>query len=337
MGKERVPLWDNLKFFAIICILVMHSTIPYAMDGMKLMKYCQTFINLYPMTLFTIISGFWFKEKPIKILVILFLWPCLLFTIVNGILGETSPHFPNYMKEFMFKAGYAMWYLLALFIFSIATKLLNKKFSATAIMVLALVVAIAIGSLPIPNRFLDIQRISCLFPSFIFGVWLRTVVCKGTSTLPLLENTNLLGRMKISYRECCIFILFCVLVNLACYYLFPTLKHFDSFTTYYGLNFKAACFKWFLYIIRIIACTCLIFVVPNKKYWFTEYGSRTMNVYLLHMLVIFPLSWGLLYNYRNEWYGEVAFFLLIPLLCSLFISSAVDRFMKKILLTKLIN
>lgn len=193
MEKERVYLWDNLKFFSIICILVLHSTIPYAMDGMLVMKYGQTFINLYPMTLFAIISGFWFKERSTKKLAILFLWPCLLLTIVNGILGVTSPHFPDYLEKFMFKAGYAMWYLLALFLFSIVIRQINSKISATAILIIATLIAMLIGVLPIPNRFFDIQRISSLFPSFAFGYWLRTVVCKNSITLPSLDGVKQWG------------------------------------------------------------------------------------------------------------------------------------------------
>lgn len=338
MEKERVYLWDNLKFFSIICILVLHSTIPYAMDGMALMYYGQTFINLYPMTMFAIISGFWFKERSIKNLAILFLWPCVLFTIINGVLGITSPHFTDYLGNFMFKAGYAMWYLLALFLFSIVLRQLNKRNNATTILIIAVAFAMTIGVLPIPNRFFDIQRISSLFPSFAFGFWLRKAVCKNSVTLPSLDGVKQWGGVTISYRTLCIVILsFCILINLACYRLFPGLKGFDSFTAYYGLNIKAAGFKWFMYIIRIVACTCIILLVPNKKYWYTKYGSRTMNVYLLHMLIIFPLTWGIIYPYRNEWYGMLACFVLTPLLCTLFMSAPVDRFMKKILLTKFIK
>ena len=64
--KERVFLWDNLKFFSIICILFLHSTMPYNGQRMLLFKYIGQFINYYPMTLFAIISGFWFKEKSAK-------------------------------------------------------------------------------------------------------------------------------------------------------------------------------------------------------------------------------------------------------------------------------
>ena len=188
MEKERVYLWDNLKFFTIICILILHSTIPYAKDGMALMYYGQTFINLYPMTLFAIISGFWFKERSIKNLAILFLWPCVLFTIINGILGITSPHFTDYLGKFMFKAGYAMWYLLALFLFSVVTAHLVKRFNTTTALIIAVVFSVAVGVVPIPNQYFDIQRISSLFPSFVFGVWLRDAICKKSTTLPAIDG-----------------------------------------------------------------------------------------------------------------------------------------------------
>lgn len=184
---QRVYLWDNLKFFSIICILILHSTTPYAIDGMSWLSPLLPFINLYPMTLFAIISGFWFKERSIKKLAIIFLWPCLMFTVVNGILGIYS-HFPDYLEKFMFKPGYAMWYLLALFLFSVITKYLLKKVGVTTCLLIALGFAIFIGFLPIPNRYCDIQRISRLFPSFAFGVWLNGFVCNNTFTLPSIDK-----------------------------------------------------------------------------------------------------------------------------------------------------
>ena len=102
-------------------------------------------------------------------------------------------------------------------------------------------------------------------------------------------------------------------------------------TAYYGLNMKVALAKWMLIILRVVACICVIIIIPDKEYWFTKYGSRTMNVYLLHAIPIFTICWGCLYYYRYEWYGLLTMFVGVPLLCTLFFSSPVEKFMKKIL------
>ena len=168
---KRIWLYDNLKFFAMLCILVLHSTIPYAKDGLTIMQYIQPFINLYPMTLFTIISGYWYKNKPVKGLFCIFLWPCALFTVINGILGYFF--YPNYCNYFRFNPGYAMWYLMALFIYSLFTKVIRRHLGTITYLLITLCVAFIIGCIPVPNNYFEIQRISCLFPCFAFGVVLR--------------------------------------------------------------------------------------------------------------------------------------------------------------------
>ena len=84
-------------------------------------------------------------------------------------------------------------------------------------------------------------------------------------------------------------------------------------------------------LMRVVACVCVMVLMPNKEFWFTKYGSRTINVYLLHVIPIFIICWGCLYDYRYEWFGVASLFVGVPLLCTLFFSIPVERIMKKIL------
>lgn len=319
---KRVFLWDNLKFFALLCILLLHSTIPYAEDGCLVMKYVQPFINLYPMTLFTIISGFWYKERSFKELVVLFLWPCILFTIINDVLGYLF--YPNYLQYFKYKPGYAMWYLMALFLYSIATKQIRRYFGSIPYLLIALFIAFVIGCIPISNNYFEIQRISCLYPCFAFGVFLREYA--GNQLLA----DKLCSKIPNIRKKCTVLLVLIILCNIAIIHCFPTKT--GGFKAYYGLNMIAALEKWGLMFMRVIACVCVIVLFPNKEYWFTKYGARTMNVYLLHIIPIFIINWGVLYNFRYEWYGLLVYFVGVPLLCTLFFSLPVDKIMKKVLL-----
>ena len=76
---------------------------------------------------------------------------------------------------------------------------------------------------------------------------------------------------------------------------------------------------------------CVILLMPNKQYSITRYGARTMNVYMLHMSIVFPLSWYCLRPIMDEWYGYVLYIIAVPTLCSFLFSQEVDRFMKSIL------
>lgn len=178
----------------------------------------------------------------------------------------------------------------------------------------------------IHNRYFDIQRISSLFPCFAFGVFLKEYV----------ENKLLVWRNEKSMRVLSIIIIVvCILFNLIIIRIMP--KMHVAMTAFYGLNLKVAMAKWMMIIMRVIACTCLIIIFSDKEYWFTKYGSRTMNVYLLHAIPIFTICWGCLYNYRYDWYGLLSLFVLVPLLCTLFFSTPVNRFMKIILFSDYIK
>lgn len=322
---RRVYYWDNLKFFAMLCIVLLHSTMPYAIDGVRVIKYIHPFINWYPMTLFAIISGYWYKKRSFKELLYVFLWPCFLFSIINNVIGYYS-HFPDYFERFLFKPGYAMWYLMALFLFSLATNWIRKRIGITGYLILVMIFGVAVGFFPIDNRYFDIQRISSLFPCFAFGVFLRNVF----------ENKLIIWKQSTKVRVLCVMIIvLCILLNLVIIRIAP--KMHVSMTAYYGLNMKVALAKWMMIIMRVVACTCLIILIPDKECWFTKYGSRTMNVYLLHAIPIFTICWGCLYNYRYEWYGLLTLFVGVPLLCTLFFSSPIDRFMKKILFSDYIK
>ena len=329
MEKKRVLYWDNLKLVAILCIVWFHSTT--TIDGMPYLKYVHPILNYYSMTLFAIISGYWYKDKSFKEMALLYLWPCILFSIINNILGSNS-YFPNdypnsdYWTAFRFKPGPAMWYLLALFIYAIATKCLRKYIGCTCYLFFAFIIAVTIGFLPIPNRIFDIQRISCLFPVYVFGLWIKENADNQLKTIRTRGKTRVL---------CAIILLLCILYSV--FIIHYNSRLFGYFPSYYGLNMKAALAKWIMMTVRVVACMCLIVLMPNKEFRFTKYGSRTMNVYLLHDTIIFLTSWGILYNYRHEWYGIMSCILFVPLLCTLLFSAPVDKFMKRILFSDYIQ
>ena len=306
----------------------MVKILPVTQREASLNKYMQPFINLYPMTLFTIISGYWYKNKSVKVLLLQFLWPCILFTVINGILGNFF--YPNYWNYFKFKPGYAMWYLMALFLYSILTKIIRRHLNAIKYLLIALCGAFIIGCIPISNKYFEIQRISCLFPCFAFGVVLK----EYAGNQLLVDGIG--GAKNHNIRMLFIIILVLIVVfQIAIIYFYPGKT--GAFKSYYGFNMIAALEKWGLMFLRVIASVCVIVLMPNKEYWFTKYGSRTMNVYLLHVIPIFVICWGLLYDFRYEWYGLATLFVGVPVFCTLFFSAHVDRIMKKILLIDVIK
>ena len=59
-----------------------------------------------------------------------------------------------------------------------------------------------------------------------------------------------------------------------------------------------------------------------------------MNVYLLHMTIVFILCWGIGIKFMTEWYGYVFMIVIVPLICMMLFSYPVDKLMRKIKLTR---
>lgn len=102
------------------------------------------------------------------------------------------------------------------------------------------------------------------------------------------------------------------------------------------LSYKASCssllIRLFIYTICLIMTVCAIAIVPNKQYFWSKFGRNTMNVYMLHMIVIFTLSWIFLEPLRNSFIGIIGSVALVPGLCLLLFSDSVNAVMSIVLL-----
>ena len=73
MGEEivksnRVYLWDNLKIILILFVVIHHASIPYVViKGQHWTEVLYMVIMPYTMSSFTIISGYWFKPRPLSV------------------------------------------------------------------------------------------------------------------------------------------------------------------------------------------------------------------------------------------------------------------------------
>lgn len=129
---------------------------------------------------------------------------------------------------------------------------------------------------------------------------------------------------------------FAVYVLATIAYVFLCLKwdgfcYGTGFMSAHGLSLCGVFMKWMNYILVVAMSLSVIRLMPNRKYGFSRFGSRTMNVYMLHMIVVFLLSWNLLKPVMHEWYGYILYVAVVPALCLFLYSRTVDSFMKRIL------
>ena len=80
---DRIYLWDNLKVFLMMLVVMTHGVNIYQLEGYEWIQYLWVFIMTFTMPLFMIISGFWYKPRSNSYSLKHFLYPCLLFSAIN--------------------------------------------------------------------------------------------------------------------------------------------------------------------------------------------------------------------------------------------------------------
>lgn len=217
--------------------------------------------------------------------------------------------------------GYAMWYLWALFVYYLITPWMLKKINLISLLVASFIIALLAGIAPFINSILQLSRIICFYPFFLLGVTLKERY----------ENNIYAFTEK---KETALIMFICILIYITAQTFKPGIVFATGFTGGYGLHLGGLAIRLFTQVMCVVMSLSMILLMPNKQYWFTKYGSRTMNVYLLHMLIIFPVCWHYCTPIMHTWYGYIIMILVVPMTCCLLFGSWVDKVMRKILFLK---
>lgn len=314
---DRIYLWDNLKVLLMLLVVMTHSVNIYQIEGYDWIQYLWVFIMTFTMPLFMIISGFWYKPRSISYSLQHFLYPCLLFSAVNLCGGAICGAYPD--GVILTKSGWAMWYIWALFLYNMITPLLQKRLGHTKILILSLLAAVVCGFRFLDNNILDAQRVVNFYPYFLIGMCLR----KQEMRIYALNKGNKFIWSLIFSTIIFAYLIICYYKNGFCYG--------TGFMQIHGFSIFGFVCKWLNFMLCLLLSVSVMMIIPNRKLWFSKFGSRTMNVYMLHMSIIFPLCWALMRPIMNEWYGYLLYAFAVPLVCSFLFSEKVDSFMKPVL------
>ena len=162
---------------------------------------------------------------------------------------------------------------------------------------------------------LQVNRIIGFYPFYLFGILLRNIkLRRGKSSLLCLALSI------VVYLILCWFVE--GLAYSSSFYLVPhmSINRILSFALSY-------------FFIGMI-CYLIIRVAPKQKFKWSTYGSRTMNVYLLHMLLVFPISYGIFSQLPLTLLWFALNVILVPLVAMLFFGDKVDKVMNFILSKK---
>ena len=161
--KERIFIWDNLKFILIFLVVLGHFADFHTATDIN-MKRLYLYIYLFHMPLFIFISGLFSKRKrytKIFEYLILYLGIKKLFFIVDLIINKDT-------SFSLFNEGGLPWFMLALMwsnLITIFTNKLNPKYLLTVSIILACFIGYDAS---ITDTF-AISRTVVFYPFFLSG------------------------------------------------------------------------------------------------------------------------------------------------------------------------
>ena len=317
-SKLRVYYWDNCRFILMMMVIFIHSSNAYGWTWWK--SLTQPFYITYLMCAFTMISGFWYKQRSTKYILTHLFFPFLIFSSFNiflrKVFAEDTP-VGGGGDYYIGQIGYAMWYIWALFLYYMLFTVVAKRIRSGILLFIALIISVLAGVFEITN-YIELKRVTYFFPFFILGFML----CKyGSAWLERQRKKPLVWLILLMTMS----IVAVILQNN----VFNIVKFAVGKAYIHGMSDVA--YHLFTIMFSVVMAISFIIVVPDKKMLISVYGRRTLNAYLLHMSIIMPFGWYLSRNYATEWYGYVWNLFIIPSSCLVLFTIFVDRRMNIIL------
>ena len=177
--------------------------------------------------------------------------------------------------------------------------------------------------LPLPpianyvSQTLQLNRIVGYYPFFVLGILLRKDMVK-------LENI-------VSCKTFPFALLAVLLVYAFICWRVPGLAYKSGFYLAFSSGLSATIQTAGSYVVISLICVLLLLSVPKEQKWYSKYGARTMNVYVLHMIVVFPICYGIFAHLTSGIPFRLLNSLLAVGICLMFFSDSVNKIMQALL------
>ena len=114
-------------------------------------------------------------------------------------------------------------------------------------------------------------------------------------------------------------------------YFFPGHTIATGFNGGFG-SFRGLILRIALQVTILVTGYLVLRIFPNKELWFTKYGTRTMNVYLLHAIIVLPFAFQVFPPFAEaNWWLRILMIIVPTTLCIPLFSKRVDKLMRTLL------
>ncbi len=276
--KGRDYFFDNAKFILILLVVLAHAISPLKTDARKV-KTLWTVINAMHMPCFIMISGYLakgyikngvVKTRRLTTYVVYYLASQLAVSLFEYyVLG-----YADTMARSVLAPRSSLWYLMCL-IWWFAMLPYLYKLKPQFIIPMSIIVSLMIGYDTKACDFLSISRVINHFPYFIIGYHFKKEW--------LFKFRNIYTQIGA--------ILIGAAITLWTYIYVEEIpsRIITSNFNYYNAELKTFTEEPWMFmnrliyiIIAVVLCACFLLLVPRGKACFTKFGSRTLQVYILH-------------------------------------------------------
>ena len=265
--KKRDYGFDNLKLFLIVLVVLGHLLEEISLEGN--LGIIRSVIYSFHMPLFIFISGYFSKNGQNRCSRALsdYLIPFFVFNSLYTVL------FTKYTILNIFLPKYAFWYLLSLFFWNVGIEAVSKF---KPILIISVLLGLYCGLFDDIDRLFSLSRTICFFPFFILGYKFSDEKIKKlrsfNKALPIICIALCAGATAmLNYKE-----------------IIPV-KMYEMIQSYgkNGVeNLSGVLQRLIIYVLAFALVLSIVAVVPNKEHWFTEYGKRTVCIYIFSSFLI---------------------------------------------------
>ena len=282
--KTRDSYFDNLK--AVLIFLMVFGHLLEFAKGRRGNVEIYSIIYSFHMPVFVMVSGYFSKniekarDNAFQNLFIPYLIFNFLFSVIMHGNLISSPFVP----------AFALWYLLALFVWRL---LLKSVLQVRWILLFSVLLSLFAGLIPGIGSFMALSRIISFFPYFLAGYFFTDAMREKVKRIPL--------TIAVSG--------FVVLGGLVVYLFTIVGFPFRTFFLHYhyehdlmGLhNTKGLLLRLFTYILTPFISLFFIRLIPKKKLFFTSLGQHTFPVLVFHYYLVYILHNSKQFlNYSNR-------------------------------------
>lgn len=306
--NKRIYIFDNTKAILIFLVIIGHLIQPYVTQN-KTISAIFSFIYSFHMPLFIIVSGYFSKkELNKKILINLFLDYFLLFIISQLLFVFFTQSIG--IKKYSYLTltpAYIYWYIFALFFWNIILKIIliiceKSHIKLEYFIILSFIFGLLIGFINSISWELSLSRIVVFFPFFITGYYFKI---KKIEINNLIHNEALAILILISS-----FIIVYKFNNIFNFNLLSGAKPYSKIK----LNNIGYLYRLVLYVMQIAICLSIMKIMPYKKNIISKYGTKTLEIYIIHGFIMKWISTTSFYSNMN-----LIKIIIIPLIAILII------------------